>query len=328
MGMTVDARILHALRNTNRHLAPSEVASLAEITAAELAVRIAGLNAAGYEIELQPHLGYRLIAAPDRLIADDLTAMLSGVRLAREILVFHETGSTNDVAMRLGRNGALEGLVVFAEHQTAGRGRLGRKWQSASHKGLWFSLLLRPSMPYADWARLTTWAAVGIARALERVLRGHKAAIKWPNDVYLGGRKAVGILLESASTGPSGFAVAGIGVNVNHTREDFPEEIAHRATSLREIAGEPLDRQSVAAAILRELDALYWHIDTGFHAIVAEAEHRSCILGHWIEVNGIHGAISGQAEALEPDGSLRIRCSDGRSLVVSGGEVTVTSVRD
>lgn len=325
--MTVDARILRALRNAERHLLASELASEASLSLGELVARIEELRAAGYEIEAQPHLGYRLLETPDRLIADDLTAMLEGTRIGREILVFHETGSTNDVAARFGRDGAAEGVVVFAERQTAGRGRLGRRWESASHKGLWFSILLRPSIPYSEWARLTTWAAVGIARALDRVLPGQHAAVKWPNDIYLGGKKAVGILFENVSAGPASFAVAGIGVNVNHVREDFPEEFAWRATSLREVAGHELDRQTVAVAILKELDALYEAAQSDFNSILAEAEERSCVLGRWIEVNSAAGPISGQAEALEADGSLRIRLPDGRSMNVSGGEVSVVSWR-
>ena len=159
------------------------------------------------------------------LNAEALGALLPlARRVGREILVLAETGSTNDVAAQLGRAGAPEGLVVFAERQTAGRGRLGRKWESAAHKGLWFSLLLRPTFALADWARLTTWAAVGIARGLEEALPGFRAAVKWPNDIYLLGKKAVGILCESVA-GPGGYAVVGIGVNVNHTREDFPQEL-------------------------------------------------------------------------------------------------------
>jgi len=226
----------------------------------------------------------------------------------------------------LGRAGVAEGLVVFAERQTAGRGRLGRKWESVSHKGLWFSLLLRPTFALADWSRLTTWAAVGIARGLEEALPGCRASIKWPNDIYLGGKKAVGILSESAA-GPKGYAVVGIGVNVNHTRADFPEELLARATSLREAAAldaAPLERHAVAAALLHQLDALYPALEQQFASIVAEAQARSFLLGRRITVHGSQDSYEATAEALEPDGSLRVRCDDGWMRNVSGGEVSVT----
>ncbi len=335
--MTADAKILRALRTAALSLSVSELATQAGLTPDELEARIAILRGAGYEIELVPHLGYRMSGVPDRLIADDLSGLLSRngapLKIAREILVFEETGSTNDVAARLARAGTPEGLVVFAERQTAGRGRLGRRWDSAARKGLWFSLLLRPALSMAGWSRLTTWAALGVARGLEEVLPGCRAAIKWPNDVYLSGRKAVGILIESAADSSGNFAIVGIGVNVNQTAADFPEELAGRATSLRLAAGgeevPPLDRQEVATALLRHLDTLYDRLDEeegdGFSSLVAEAETRSCLLGQWVEIAGPAEAFHGIAEGLEPDGSLRVRREDGTAVRISGGEVTVAN---
>ena len=222
----------------------------------------------------------------------------------------------------------MDGLVIMAERQTAGRGRLGRTWESAAHKGLWFSLLLRPTFALADWSRLTTWAAVGIARGLEEALPGCRADVKWPNDIYLAGKKAVGILCESVA-GPGGYAVVGIGVNVNQTREDFPEELLTKATSLREAAGtnvEPLDRHVVAAALLRQLDALYPALEHDFASVVGEAEARSFLVGRRITVLVPKGAYEATAEGLEADGSLRVRCDDGGTRIVSGGEVSVSAV--
>lgn len=248
-------------------------------------------------------------------------------RIGRSVVVLEETTSTNDVAGELGRSGAPEGAVVFAERQTAGRGRLSRRWESLDRHGLWFSVLLRPAFAQADWARLTTWAAVAIARGLEEALPGCRAAIKWPNDIYLGGKKAVGILCESVA-GPGGYAVVGIGVNVNQTRTDFPEELQARATSLRQTAGPdaaPLDRHSTAAALLRQLDALYPAMACDFAAVVAEAAARSLLIGRAITVHAPCETYPAVAEALEADGSLRVRCTqDGTVRRVAGGEVSIT----
>ncbi len=263
------------------------------------------------------------------LNAEALSALLPAMRrIGREIVVLAETGSTNDEAAQLGRAGVAEGLVLFAERQTAGRGRLGRKWESAAQKGLWFSLLLRPAFALADWSRLTTWAAVAIARGIEEALPGCRAAIKWPNDIYLSGKKAVGILCESVA-GPGGYAVVGIGVNVNHARDDFPEELLTKATSLRESAGaeaEPLDRHAVAAAFLRALDGLYPALENDFADIVAEAEARSFLVGRRITVHGPQETYEATAEGLEADGSLRVRCAEGVTRLVCGGEVSVSAV--
>ena len=137
---SVDTGILRLLRGTSGHLPAVELAKTLSVAPEIIAAGIAELKTAGYDIEEHPHFGYRFISAPDRLLACDLAGMLDGVRLAREILVFKKTDSTNDVAARMGRDGAEEGLVIFAEEQTAGRGRLGRRWESESHMGLWFSL--------------------------------------------------------------------------------------------------------------------------------------------------------------------------------------------
>lgn len=260
------------------------------------------------------------------LNAETLCALLPAAqRIGREIVVLSQAGSTNDEAAQLGRAGVAEGVVVFAERQTAGRGRLGRKWESEAHKGLWFSLLLRPAFALADWSRLTTWAAVGIARGLEEALPGCCATVKWPNDIYLAGKKTVGILCESVA-GPGGYAVVGIGVNVNHTRADFPEELLSKATSLRETAGAPLDRHAVAAALLRQLDALYPALEHDFARVVAEAEARSFLAGRRVTVHGPQESYEATAEGLEPDGSLRVRCDGGTTRIVSGGEVSVSAV--
>lgn len=318
-----DARLLSALREAGVHLPASDLATLMGEPAALVRQGIAELGAAGFEIEDRPGLGYRLLAAPDRLIADDLCSRLGPCPLIREILVFEETGSTNDVAAQRGRQGAAPGLAIFAERQKAGRGRFGRKWESASHRGIWFSLLLRPNLPMVQWPRLTSWAAVALASAIENET-GLKATIKWPNDVYVEGKKVAGILIESGlDENGQPFAVVGIGLNVNHEQEDFPEELLSRATSLRIAAGEVQDRSAVAVAIFRELNRYYPRIEADFPAIVAQASARSFLLGRWIQLQAGEGLIAGVAEELDADGHLLLRQSDGSLHRLTAGEVTV-----
>ena len=320
---SLDARLLRALRETRVHLPAGDLAAQLGESAAAVRAGLAALGAAGFEIEDRPGFGFRLIAAPDRLIADDLTARLGPCALIREILVFAETDSTNDLATRLGRDGAPGGVAIFAEHQTAGRGRFGRRWASASQRGLWFSLLLRPALPQAEWARLTTWAAVAVAAAIDETI-GAKAAIKWPNDVFLGGKKVVGILAES-STDSAGapFAVLGIGVNVNHEPDDFPPELRATAGSLRGVTGQALDRPALAAAILRALDARRPLLAADFPAIIAEATARSFLLGRWIQVRAGETLSEGLAEQLDENGHLLLRHADGSLVRLTAGEVTV-----
>jgi len=147
-----------------------------------------------------------------------------------------------------------EGFVVFAEHQTAGRGQRGHRWESASHQGLWFSVLLQPRIPYAESARLTTWAAQAVANAIHRET-GLEPVVKPPNDVHVGGRKVAGVLVETkAGRGQSFSAIVGIGVNINQAPSEFSDELRARAGSLTMALGRKINRAEFAIALLRELE--------------------------------------------------------------------------
>jgi BirA family biotin operon repressor/biotin-[acetyl-CoA-carboxylase] ligase len=203
----------------------------------------------------------------DRLIADQLQAALPCSIIGREIIVLEQTGSTNDTILRVpSPQGAAvssppslvdEGLVLFAEHQTAGRGQRGNRWESAAGKGLWFSILLRPEIQLSESGRLTIWAIEAIADAI-RIEFGLEPTIKLPNDVQLDGHKVAGVLVEMrAQNKAPHLAVVGIGINVNQCRDDFPAELQDRAISLAMALGRQVDRQNFAAALLRNLDLTY-----------------------------------------------------------------------
>ncbi len=318
--LSLDARLLVELRASSVHLLPGDFADTLGVPREQIAAALTRLRGAGFDIEEKPGLGCRLLASPDRLIADDLHARLAGCPLAREILTFAETGSTNDVAARLGREGHAGGLLVFAERQTAGRGRFGRRWDSAPHAGLWFSLLLRPAFALPLWVRLTTWAGVCVAAAIERTT-DLQAQVKWPNDVFIAGKKVGGILTECSSDATGGmFAIIGIGLNVNH--DAMPPELADRAASLRQSAGRTLDRSSLAAAIVAELAARLPDVAADFPAILAEAARRSSILGKWIRLDNAGTSIEGCAEGLDPEGNLLLRLADGTLRTMMAGEVS------
>lgn len=319
----LDTALIRALRSAEVHLPAGEIAGLLHSTPGAVTAGVAGLREAGFEIEDRPGLGLRLLASPDRLIADDLRARLGPSRFIRDLLVFEETDSTNERAAHLGRGGARGGVAIFAERQTAGRGRFGRRWESAAHLGVWFSILLRPTLPLAQWPRLTTWAAVALAHAIEAALPV-RATIKWPNDVLIDGRKVAGILIETGvdqSNEP--FAVVGIGVNVNHESEHFPEDLRDRATSLRLAARREVPRPAFATTALRELETWFARIDSAFPDILAEASRRSSLLGNWIAVRAGDGVIEGLAETLDDGGQLLMRTADGTLHTLGAGEVTV-----
>lgn len=192
--------------------------------------------------------------ARDRLRAEKLRG---GFVIGREVIVLDETESTNDVVAQMSSGDWPEGLCVFAEHQTAARGQRGNKWESAAGKGLWFSILLRPSIDVSESARLTTWAAGTIAETLQHDFQ-LPATVRPPNDIYINERKIAGVLVEMrAQPGAPHVAVVGIGLNVHHAPSDFPEEIRERATSIAMIYRGRLDRNVFGLTLLRNLDRTY-----------------------------------------------------------------------
>jgi len=197
----------------------------------------------------------------DQLIADQLKSELPDAVIGRAIIVLEQTGSTNDAILQIAsaqpRPPIIKGLVLFAEHQTAGRGQRRNRWESAAGKGLWFSILLQPEIHLSDSGRLTIWAIETVADVI-RTQCDLEPVIKLPNDVQLYGRKVAGVLVEMrAQNKAPHIAVIGIGINMNQCREDFPEELRDRAISIAMAVGRQVDRQKFAAALLRNLDLTY-----------------------------------------------------------------------
>jgi BirA family biotin operon repressor/biotin-[acetyl-CoA-carboxylase] ligase len=193
----------------------------------------------------------------DDLSAEDLRAALGECRIGRQIIVLGETSSTNDFVFQMAAPSVSEGLVVFAEHQTAGRGQRHNRWESAPGRGLWFSILLRPKIPVAESARLTNWATETIAQTILEQL-GLRATIKLPNDICIQERKVAGVLVEMrVMEGGAYVAIVGIGLNVNQAAGEFSAEVRSRAISLEVAAGRQIDRRNFAVALLRNLDRPY-----------------------------------------------------------------------
>lgn len=193
----------------------------------------------------------------DRLIAKELQAHFPCGTIGQRIIVFEEAGSTNDAILQVATANSNEGLVLFAEHQTSGRGQRGNRWESATGKGLWFSILLRPKIQISDSARLTIWAIETISDVI-RTEFSLEPTVKLPNDVQLYGRKVAGVLVEMRAQGNAPhLAIVGIGINVNQSLEDFPPELQSRAISLSMALRRPIGRQKFAVAVLQNLDRTY-----------------------------------------------------------------------
>jgi BirA family transcriptional regulator, biotin operon repressor / biotin---[acetyl-CoA-carboxylase] ligase len=324
--VSTDAQILRAFRKAgDNSVSGTELSNELGISRAAIWARIQELRELGYEIEASPHLGYRLVSAPDVLHADDLLARLGEPRVVgRDIQVFEETTSTNDVIEKMARDGVREGFVVFAESQTRGRGRLGRQWISPARKGLWFSVLLRPALRPQAATQLTIASATALRRAIE-IQTGLKPTIKWPNDILVAGRKVAGILTElSAELDRVKYIILGMGVDVNLNASDFPKDLRDSTTSLKLELGKPVSRAELATAILRELDADYSRIiASDFTTVAAEWESLCATLGTEVAIQTGQRLIRGRAESLGEDGALLVRTEHGHLERIIGGDVTM-----
>lgn len=293
--------------------------SLTRLSKELLQSEIEDLRSLGYQIELVPHIGYRLFESPDILIADEIRARLPDNIFGERLTVFRETSSTNDLLLRHAANGQPEGTSVCAEAQTHGRGRLGRHWESSPSLGLWCSFLFRPAWKAGDVYRLTLIAAAALHRAISHTFN-LSPRIKWPNDILLEGKKLAGILCESAHTGTQlNHAIVGIGCNVNHRPEDFSPSIREFSTSLRQHTCHPIRRADLLVSLMRELQAFY-------HApwsTTLETWKKECLnLGQRLTLDQGDSKIHGSMIDLGPLGELIIRTDDGKTITVNSGDLT------
>lgn len=244
----MNAAILARLRDARGGYVPlAELGEIVERTRSELDE----LAAFGFALERHPYLGVAYRGPAARLCPDQIEWQLGTRLIGRRIAVWDRVASTNDVAAAAARSRSNDGLVVLAEAQTAGRGRRGREWVAPAETSLLMSTLLFPSGAMAEPWWLMALGAVAVAEVASSAV-GCEARIKWPNDVRFEGRKIAGILVERGAG-----AVVGIGLNVNTTDDDFPEEWSSGVTSLRVIGGRPLDRSELARELMRHLDDHY-----------------------------------------------------------------------
>lgn len=235
------------------------------------------------------------------------------------------TGSTNDVAKEMAARGAPEGTVVVADEQTAGRGRLDRRWLAPAGTSLLCSILFRPPLPLSRANRLTMLCSLAAADAVEEV-SGLLVDLKWPNDLIIstkdGWRKLAGVLTETGVTGMElDFVVVGLGINVNVPREVLPD-LAPGATGILAETGRAVDRAALLAALLAGVEARYAGIEDGVRLHAAWTA-RLATLGRQVIVTTGQEVLRGVAEEVDLDGALLLRTPDGDLRRLVAGDVTL-----
>lgn len=320
-------KVLELLKATDGYISGENISSTLGVSRTTVWKCINALKESGYTILSVTNKGYKLCACPDVLNLSDVQRLIGDYKadcVGTDIRIMQTVDSTNDEIKRLAHSGVSEGVLVAADIQTAGRGRLSRSWYSQSG-GVYFSFMLKPELAPSDVAAITLAAGYSVCLVIRR-LTGCDARIKWPNDIIIGNKKICGILTEmEAQTDRVDFVVIGIGINVN--QEQFDEEMSQKATSLFLETGKKIDRNLVLAEVSKSLDkAMKSYLLSISLDDMKQFKQICATLGRRVSVerNGNH--IEGTAVDIFPTGELIIKTDDGKKLPIFSGEVSVQGI--
>ncbi len=276
----------------------------------------------GYTIDSGNSDKISFIDSPDSLIDTEISYSLETKIFGRKIYAYQRIQSTNSIATQLADSGAAEGTIIIAEQQTKGRGRLGRKWFSPAGNSLYFSLILRPKIHPRQAPGISLITAVALTETIS-TYGNLPVKVKWPNDVLIGGRKTAGILTElSAEPDIVNFIVVGIGININHKKNDFPEEICNLATSLRIELGKKVKRVQFLKRLLVRLENEYLLFKkSGLTETRPKLVEYSSLIGNDITLRIGRRSVSGRVMDIDEDGRLIVATPTGPEAFIAG-EVT------
>jgi BirA family biotin operon repressor/biotin-[acetyl-CoA-carboxylase] ligase len=318
-----DSALLGALFAAHGQLVSrQELARMADMSPKVVERALAPYVQAGYPIAFHPQGGISLREPPDIWSAEEILGRCPPPKKSSapewNPLLLAETSSTNDVVREQARKGARSGFVVAASRQTAGRGRLGRNWESPPDRGLYASILLRPDLSMTETGKLTILGSVATVDAVEAVC-GARPQIKWPNDLLMGGRKLAGLLIETEPKGSRlAFAVIGIGINVRHEAGDFSPQVRKLATSLYMATGQLHRRADLLVALLQALDR---RLTRPFDEAREAWSASSLTLGQQVTLTTARGRKHGQALGLDESGALLLRSDSGEVEAVNAGDM-------
>lgn len=318
------SEILYALKNSSDFISGEALSNKLGVSRTAVWKSIKSLRDDGYVINSVTNKGYKLESCPDVLDAYAISYGLDVSVTGTNIVVMKSVDSTNDEVKRRAINGEKSGLIVAADEQTAGKGRLGRVWKS-NNGGIYFSLLIRPELPPSDIASITLAAGYAVCLAI-RDYTGCDAKIKWPNDIIINNKKVCGILTEMAAQSDRlDYVIIGIGINANHT--SFPDEIKNKATSLFLETGNKIDKNDLLHHIIKKSDEV---ISSFLISVsvddVQQFKGLCATLGRKVSVQRGNRNIQGIATDITTGGELVIRDESGKDIIVNSGEVTVQGI--
>ncbi|MDA3798495.1 MAG: biotin--[acetyl-CoA-carboxylase] ligase [Kiritimatiellae bacterium] len=313
--------LLKALKESNSWLSGTELSKSIGITRAGISKHVQALRKMGYEIETQTNKGIRYIASPNKVLPDEIRPLIEENSIVGSKFFFaDEIDSTNKKASALAEDGTPDGTVVLAEKQTAGKGRLGRKWESPENTGIYCSVVLRPQLALPETALITFIVAIAISEAIRECCPTLQTQIKWPNDILVNDKKIVGVLTEaSAEMQHVNHVIVGFGINVNTYAEHLPPRFIFPASSLAVESKHDVDRVTLAALCLKQLDFWYNCLNNGgADKIVERWKKLSTMIGRAVVVEQINSKIEGTIEGVSKDGALLVKDKNKTHVMYSG----------
>ncbi|BBL68572.1 bifunctional biotin--[acetyl-CoA-carboxylase] synthetase/biotin operon repressor [Methanoculleus chikugoensis] len=315
--------VLKILEESPGPVSGERIAEQLGITRSAVWKQIRELRRLGYEISSSRAEGYRLEEKTNRLLPYEINKMLRTRVIGRQIRHFESTASTGWIAKKLAAETdpeKLHGMVIIAEEQTGGVGRLGRAWVSPAG-GIWITILLKPKIPLDHLFMITMAGSVAIARAIRKEY-GISALIKWPNDIFIGDKKIAGLLLElTAEADTVHYALLGIGIDANISLTDLSPPLKDILTSLQAEVGHEVDRVALLARVLREFELRYQQLEDGeYDSIIREWKSLSMTIDQRVVIKTINKTFAGEAIDIDAHGALIIRKDNGKVERVIAGD--------
>jgi BirA family biotin operon repressor/biotin-[acetyl-CoA-carboxylase] ligase len=317
-------RVLEILESSDGPVSGESISSKLAISRSAVWKHVKELKNMGYDISSSQKEGYKLEKKSNRLLPHEIRKKLRTRFIGKQMKYYENTPSTIWVGKKLASEedaASLHGLVIIAEEQTGGIGRLGRSWVSPAG-GIWITIVLKPKIPVDHVFMVTMAASVAVARTIRKEF-DLGALIKWPNDVYIGDNKVAGLLLElSAEADTIHYCLLGIGIDVNIEPNEL-EAVPIAATSISSEVGHDVDRASFLARILREFESRYLLIESEeYEPVIKEWKSLSGTLEHRVRINTLKATFEGEAIDIDEFGALLIRKDNGKVVRVIAGDCT------
>lgn len=329
MKSSVRQKILDAFREADGDfLSGEKLASKIGCSRTAVWKHMEDLRNEGFQLEAIRRKGYRLINQPHTMSDNEIYLGLKTKKIGKNIHHHESLQSTQILAKELAINGSEEGTLVICDEQTAGRGRMARKWHSPKGSGIWMSLIIRPDIPLVKAPQLTLLTAVAVVQAIEEVTN-LEVGIKWPNDLLINGKKLCGILTELlAEENRIQAIIIGIGLNVNQKQADFPEELLETATSLAIEAGNSFDRTTLLLEFCHQFEKLYEiYLDKGFESIKLLWESYALSIGKEIIARTLKGVFTGKALGINEEGVLMLQTATDGVIQLYSADIELNGVQ-